>query len=199
MQLNLFEGGLSTRLDASLIQPNEAVIYSNIDNNSAVLKPEKGLTVTTDVASANFYRFNNAWVSSTNDRDYLEYKDTLYYTEPATQPKKFDGTTTTNLGIAKPPTIPAVVGGSPVYDFEGVQVQGIVVEDLVITDEDFGTPVLTKEGSGSEFPVNTYNYRLTLLSGDVEVVYKDYSLVTTTQGDNLKVSLTTFNNQTIKI
>lgn len=191
MQINLFDGGLSTRLDPSLIEINQAVDYVNIDNDTGVLKSAKGLSATIDTALPNFYRFNDAWVSSANDRDYVEYKDILYWTEPATYPKKFDGTNTYRLGIEAPEAEQALDGGSPILDFEGQEIYGIVIEQEPNDYEDFGFTSgtnITNGGTGTEFPAATYNYRFTLLSDEDEVALRTETIVLGSAAESLVIS-----------
>lgn len=113
-QINLFNGGKNTRADPSLLGLNEAVLYSNIDNSAGVLKSAKDYTPTDTIVEGGFYFFKNKWISSTLDRDYLEYKDNLYWTEENSTPKKYDGTTIRNLGIAAPTVKLTTVQSDPV-------------------------------------------------------------------------------------
>lgn len=102
MKLNTFDGGLSVRVDPSLVLPNEGVVYSNIDNTSIVLKSAKGITDLSEIISGYFYFFNNEWLSSDDERSYVEYKDFLYYTETNKRPKKYEGNRETFMGIEAP-------------------------------------------------------------------------------------------------
>lgn len=104
MQLNQFNGGLSTRLDPSLIAANEAVYYTNIDNTDATLKSAKHYLSSDEEARDYFYRFKGKWLSSYVARDYLEYDNVLYFTEQDNKAKKtVDAVTIHNLGIEAPP------------------------------------------------------------------------------------------------
>jgi len=104
VKLQLFNGGLSTRLAPHLIGVNEGVQYSNIDNQDGTLKPvKKKLDVNTNLLEFSHY-FNavSLWVSSAINRDYVEYRNTLYFTEDNSVPQKTtDGITLYNLGIAE--------------------------------------------------------------------------------------------------
>jgi len=113
MKLNDFSKGLSTRIDPILIGLNEAVVYSNIDNTSMLLKSAKDYTTTTSLISKWFYSFSSVWYSSTLERDYVEYTDKLYYTEEGTVPSKIVNGNTKLVGIARPPApLTAVDGGA---------------------------------------------------------------------------------------
>ena len=128
MQINQFDGGLSTRLDASLIKSNEAVVYSNIDNTAHTLKNTSSFTKSSIEATDNAYKFKGNWLSSVNERDYVEYGGKLYFTEQDSVPKKFNGTVTSNLGIAAPLPNPVVESGLPVLDENYEQIMGVRVE-----------------------------------------------------------------------
>lgn len=102
MKLNNFNGGLSTRLDPTLVPANEAVLYSNIDNSKGSLTSIKDYLLTSTDISRWFYLFNDIWYSSTNDREYLEYKKKLYWTEQENLPKKVVNNVIKPLGINAP-------------------------------------------------------------------------------------------------
>ena len=59
-QLNLFDGGLNTRLSKHLLNANEGTIYKNIDNSSCVLKPLREDKDENINISPNFYKFNKS-------------------------------------------------------------------------------------------------------------------------------------------
>lgn len=114
MQINTFNGGLATRLAPNLIRPNTGVEYENIDSSLGILAPVKSKTDASESIGkyAVYYVGNTEWVSSTNYRDYVEYKSKLYWTEPSTYPKKYDGTNTYRLGIVGPTATPSVAVGA---------------------------------------------------------------------------------------
>lgn len=112
-QLNLFNGGLSTRVSEHLIGVNEAVVYSNVDPSKGPLSPIMDDTYTSKTLEKSFYFFNNIWVNSASDRDYVEFQSKLYYSDSEGMPQKTsDGTTWYNLGIAKPSVAPTVTLGT---------------------------------------------------------------------------------------
>ena len=113
-QINLFNGGKNARADASLLGLNEAVVYNNIDNTTGVLQSAKGYTSTNTNVEGGFYNFKNQWLSSILDRDYLEYKDVLYWTEEQGLAKKFNGIDIYNLGIQEPSVKLTTVQSNPV-------------------------------------------------------------------------------------
>lgn len=127
MQLNQFNGGLSTRMDASLIASNEAVRYINIDNTDVTLKSANDFKRTSQEARDYFYKFKNRWLTSYVPRDYLEYDSVLYYTEENNKAQKTkDGLVIRNLGIYAPISNPLfeVDNVTPVLDGNGNQVIG---------------------------------------------------------------------------
>lgn len=116
MKLQLFDGGLSTRLAPQLIQQNEAREYENIDNEIGILAPVKSKTPTT-IAVQKFPVYYDAqaeWVSSNVFRDYVEFEKTLYWTDRVGRPQKYNGTNQYNLGIDAPTTAPTVTSSSSV-------------------------------------------------------------------------------------
>ncbi len=107
MKNRAFSGGLSTRLDEHLIGSNEAVIYENIDNFAGSLTPVKKKTDTAITIDLFPFFFIDAgvFVSSNDERHYVEYNKRLYFTEPATFPQKTsDGIAFERLGIEVPTT-----------------------------------------------------------------------------------------------
>ena len=103
MKLQLFNGGLSTRLAPNLIQPNQGVQYSNIDVTKGTLSPVKdkaSTSITTDKYAV-FYDAGNEWVSSDVETDFVEFQGRLYATDGVQPTKRFNGVTE-NLGIVKP-------------------------------------------------------------------------------------------------
>ena len=74
MKLQIFNGGLNTRLAPHLIGVNEGLTFSNIDVTDATLSPVKkrSLTGLTLNKYAHYFENESAWVSSTINRDYVE-------------------------------------------------------------------------------------------------------------------------------
>ena len=114
MKLQVFNGGKSTRLAPHLIGVNEAIVYDNINNETAVLESvkDKGDTLLAIEKYAYYYIAKDMWVSSATFRNYVEYQEKLYYTEDNAIPQVYDGTLTANLGIRKPGSIPTVATGA---------------------------------------------------------------------------------------
>lgn len=148
MQLNQFNGGLSVRLDASLIAPNEAVRYTNIDNTDATLNSSRNFSKTSQEARDYFYKFKDRWLSSYVSRDYLEYDNVLYFTETDNRPQKSqDGITTYNLGIVAPIDNPMfeLDGVTPIVDGDGKQIVGprAVADDPEVDEDPISASNLT--------------------------------------------------------
>lgn len=112
MKLQVFNGGQSSRLKAHLIGVNEAEQYLNIDNESGSLEAvNKKLASSISVEEyAHYYIEKNEWVSSSINRDYVEYQRKLYWTEDNATPKKYDGNIVRNLGITQPAVAPIITG-----------------------------------------------------------------------------------------
>lgn len=118
MQISAFNGGLSTRIAKHLIKPNEATNVVNLDVTAGSIIPAKGLEDQNRSISKYIYGWRGRWLSSSNYRDYLEYRDSLLWTEEGTYAKKFDGTNIYRLGIAKPaqPLSISASGSSAIID-----------------------------------------------------------------------------------
>ena len=109
MLMNLFNRGLSTHVDPTLIDPSEAVEYTNVEASSGPLAPAKGpldLSISINKYFA-YYMAHSMWVSSATKRSYIEYKNVLYFDEAGSYPKWHNGTTEYRLGIVKPSATPS--------------------------------------------------------------------------------------------
>lgn len=113
MKVNTFDGGLSVRVSDTLILPNEAVLYNNIDSANLLLKSCKGTTNLSIVVGGYFYNFKDQWLSSSSERSYVEYKNFLYYTETDKRPMKYDGARESFIGIAAPEEAPVATQQDP--------------------------------------------------------------------------------------
>lgn len=104
MKISDFSGGLSTRLDPTLINQNEATLFTNVDNAKGNLTSIKDFSQLVPEQSIErwFYKFKNKWYSSVNDREYLEYQDKLYFTEKANRPSKIVNDVQKLVGIDAP-------------------------------------------------------------------------------------------------
>ena len=80
MLLRDFSGGLNTRLSPTLLSPNEAQVYENIDNQSGTLKPIKG-PLNTGISVNTYFTYFQAdteWVSKAIRTDFVEFRENLY-------------------------------------------------------------------------------------------------------------------------
>ncbi|PIR06686.1 MAG: hypothetical protein COV55_02935 [Candidatus Komeilibacteria bacterium CG11_big_fil_rev_8_21_14_0_20_36_20] len=102
MKLDNFSGGLATRKDETLVMPNEALLYKNIDNAKGNLTSIKDYTLSGTAIDRWFYKFSDTWYSSTNDREYIEYNNKLYWSEKENYAQKVVSGTVKPLGITAP-------------------------------------------------------------------------------------------------
>lgn len=103
MQINLFNGGLNTRLLPHLIQANEAVKCDNVDTSKGSLVPTKKHKILNHKALGSIYKFKGKWIDATENRDYVEFQEKLFYSNGDTRPQwSKDGATFYNVGVAKP-------------------------------------------------------------------------------------------------
>lgn len=114
MQLNLFNGGLSTRFASHLIQQTEAIEYDNIDTQYGALVPMNGNTDMNISVTKSIYNFKNNWISANEDRTYVEFQSKLYYSNGIGKPQRtMDGVTWHNVGIDKPTSIVVTSNSTP--------------------------------------------------------------------------------------
>jgi hypothetical protein len=105
MKLQLFNGGLNTRLAPHLIQPNQSVECTNVDMESGTLKPIKSNSATGILTERNatYFDAEQEWVSRALPTSFVEFQGKLYWTTTdGTPPKKYSGGVERNLGIAPP-------------------------------------------------------------------------------------------------
>lgn len=111
MQINLFNGGLSTRLLPHLIQANEAVKCENVDTSKGSLVPLKGFQDLNREVASNIYKFNGIWIDTDENRDYVEYQEKLFYSNGVGRPQwSPDGARFFNVGIEAPNKAPVLKG-----------------------------------------------------------------------------------------
>lgn len=103
MQINLFNGGLNTRVSPFLIKPSEAVECTNLDPTSGSLAPVKRDKKLNRKTKDSCYKFKGTYIESDEDRDYVEFQGKLYYSNGVTKPKwSSDGFSWYQLGIDAP-------------------------------------------------------------------------------------------------
>lgn len=109
MKIQVFDGGVNSRIAPQLLQQNQGIIYDNIDNATGILTPVKDKLdtgINTDKYAAFFHK-GDAWLSSDAPTDYVEFQGFMYSTD-GVAPKKFRNGVTQNLGIAAPTFKPVV-------------------------------------------------------------------------------------------
>lgn len=155
MQISTFNGGLSTRIAKHLIKPNEATSVVNLDVTAGSIVPAEGLEDQNRSISKYLYGWRGYWLSSNNYRDYLEYRDSLLWTEENTYAKKFDGTNTYRLGIVKPaqPLSISTSGNSAIIDPVARTMTNI-------------TNATTAGTTGGDLTTGTYRYKIVNKKGN---------------------------------
>ena len=116
MQITSFNKGIHTKLDPSLIPLESAQKFENVDINTGILQSAKDNLILEDEVNPNFVRFKDEWISSNQARDYVEYRDKLYYTEPNDYPKVYSDSIAHRLGIERPESLDLVVGPGAITD-----------------------------------------------------------------------------------
>lgn len=146
MKLQQFDGGLHTRVRPQFLNLNEGVVYENIDNSVGTLAPVKQKTAVQAISGRYpyYYEVQDEWLSSDVLRSYVEYRDTLYWSDSSGRPQKYDGTTQSNLGITAPTATPSVLPTTPV--------QAPKTAELI-------------PGNAGDLPSTTYKYLLVNYDG----------------------------------
>lgn len=168
MKLQLFNGGVNTRVAPELIPANEAIVCSNVDLTSGHLVAAKDLgpTAITALRAPYYWQTGKSWWADGDIKDYLPYQGALYWTSSGALQKHHNGITK-DAGLAKPLSAPITkaVTSLPAPKFEVYERQFDVVPSIV-------------EAVG-DFPTASYTWHV--------LVYDDSGLVYT---DNVTVSVT---------
>lgn len=118
MLLKDFSGGKNTRVAPSLLQPNEAQIYTNVDNENGSLRSILGHIDTGITVSKYFTYFyaDSEWVSRATEAEFVEYRDKLYISSSG-ELVEYSGGTSSTLGISGPSSnlIPSDVTLNGIY------------------------------------------------------------------------------------
>jgi len=147
MKLQLFNGGLQTRLEPHLIEADAAVEYENIDNESGALKPIKDKANANVAVNPYYHNFKDEWISFVEPIEFAELHNKLYY--GGIKPKKYNGTITDNLGVVKPSTKPNV---------EVVEIAKPTGMTVTLEAANFHYTLENSIGTGN-LPAGVYNYR----------------------------------------
>lgn len=108
MKLQLFDGGENSRVRPQYIGINQGQVYENLDYKVGSLTPISMPRNTGETMSRWSYYFiaANKWVESEERRDYVEYEETLYWTNRTSAPQKLSKSgQQNNLGISPPDKI----------------------------------------------------------------------------------------------
>lgn len=108
MKLQVFNGGENSRVRPQYIGITEGVEYININSEASSLLPVMlpSSTGTATKRYAQWFVAGNRWLSSDGVRDYVEFEETMYWTDRTTRPQKLTkGNVQNNLGITPPPRI----------------------------------------------------------------------------------------------
>lgn len=137
MKLQVFGGGKATRLAPQLLNQDQGVVYTNIDNATGVLSPVKDSTdsgITTD-KYFKYYSAGEEFLSSPAPTDYLEFQRVMYLTDRGSRPQKYSDGQYNNLGITRPTNKPNVGTLSSAIPFEDITAKNdIATGDLPLSD-----------------------------------------------------------------
>ena len=107
MQLNVFNGGLNTRLAPHLIGVSESVVCNNVDLTTGSIKPLLDTLATNTNISVNnnsFIEFKGTWIEKPTGTTFVEFNDKLYIADGGDLQKTDDGIVFYDVGIDKPST-----------------------------------------------------------------------------------------------
>jgi len=127
MILNSFNGGLNLRQALHLIQPNEGVVYFNIDNSKGHFCPmahKRDITsqypALTNIQDYGFYfDLGNEGYTTTTPQDWVVYKEQLYHADRVNRPRRrVSGGNFVQLGITAPNPAGVTLTGNGAEDTE---------------------------------------------------------------------------------
>ncbi len=185
MKLQVFDGGIATRLAPQLLKLNQGIVYENIDNAKGVLVPLKDKLLTDIVATQYNKHFDaeDEWLSADILTDFLEFQRKMYLTDRITRPQKYSSGAYNNLGIERPAT-KSVISNIDV---------AIPLEDIT---------VLNKDSSG-DLPASDFDYLLFNVNNSVYstpfklTVYASITIDTRALGGLATAALTRAGRNTI--
>lgn len=113
MKLNVFNGGLHTAPLPQYLNIQDAVELRNVDVQKVALASQKDKKSTNIQVKQNsvYLESKGIWVEFDKPIDYVEYNKNLYVADGVGRPRRYDGNTSYNLGIAAP-----TVALTPTFD-----------------------------------------------------------------------------------
>jgi len=185
MKLQLFNGGLNTRLAPELIQSSESVVCHNADLSSGQLQSSKApsTTVVTPEVEPYFFKSEALWMPLAILRDYLDYQGRLYFTDGVLPKKQILGVELITNGRFLANLVgwanSSLAGGSLVWDASKAM-------DLVNTS----SPAIADQSFTTEVG-QTY----TLVLGGPNIPSLDISVGSVLGGTDLLTASTTLSKQ----
>jgi len=176
MKLQVFTGGLNTRVRPQYIDLTQGAVYSNIDNSVGSLAAVASKTPA-NIFTAKFAHFHRGtWLSSSTKRYHAVIGNTLYWTDGVNRPQKFNGAVQHNLGIDPPSAEPTL---------EVRRIDNPVEAEFV-------------SATGGSLPAGRVRYRLVNFDGEYYSgaidVYMDLSSTTATEATLTDELLDEFGN-----
>jgi len=179
MKLQLFDGGVATRLEPQLLNVNQGVVYENIDNAKGVLVPIKDKLLT-DIVVTQYNKYFDAadeWLSANTRTDFLEFQRKMYLTDRLTRPQKYSSGEYNFLGIELPTTKCGVSNNSIAKSLEDIT-------------------VLNKTDSG-DLPASDFDYLLfNVNNGIYSTPFKFTVYASTTTATRASGEIVSFNETT---
>jgi len=104
MKLQLFQGGLNTRVAPELINASQSVVNLNVDMSTGQLVPVNGLSSEVDYTAdyPYYWQVGGEYMPKADTRDYLPYQGDLFWTELGGVPSKYIDGVTSPLGLEAP-------------------------------------------------------------------------------------------------
>jgi hypothetical protein len=143
IELNVFDGGINTRLEPHFLAPNQAVELVNCDVSSGIIRPFSNDVNTNQIASKSFYLFNDQVISGDEERSYVEYDRSLFYSNGKQAKWSTDGINFVDLGVTSPSNPPVAEINEGTYTVVvstgGVTPAGTQLYKIVEDDTDIFT------------------------------------------------------------
>lgn len=104
MRIRSFRGGLGTRKEPNLINEEQAVVYTNVDDTKASLSPVKNaLAGAAQQIDDEFFDARNQWEAFSVRQDVEEFQKRMYATDRVTQAVSIDDSgNRTQMGLVGP-------------------------------------------------------------------------------------------------
>lgn len=177
--VNTFDGGLSLRIDPTLIKNNNSTELVNTEPNTVSLTSAKNYLELLQTVDKSIYNFNDVWLSQKNQRNFIEYNKKLFYSDGISAPKVYSNAEYF-LGIDKPSSKPSNTIGK-----NKEVINGIVAQTQTNYEIDF----TLAESINGDLTAATYNYKISFVSSNINVLTKEKNIIVNNSNASVIISL----------